>query len=446
MTGIALLAREQGHRVTGSDCNIYPPMSEILAKGDMEIMSNYDDLPVADLYIVGNVMTRGMPVVEQLLNEDRPYISAPQWLAENVLQGRKVFAVAGTHGKTTTTALLTKILSTAGRQPGYLIAGDARDFSLPASLGKGDEFVVEADEYDCAFFDKRAKFIHYHPHYLIITSLEYDHADIYDNLAAIEKQFCHLLRTVPSKGQVFFFSSSPLVEKLITADCLATQHRLTMLNGGEAPEGSNRSDISCRRDLVKEGEKITIHLPDSDIKIIWRMRGRHNAANLLAAAAAAYVAGTPLAKIKQAATDFNGVARRLQTLGVFNGIEVISDFAHHPTAIKATISTLNEYERKGKLRAVVDLASHSMRSGAHKGLVEAVKGVDEVLWFLSAPTKSIKVAQRLKTDGKQFRFYHKATDLVNYLGDNATAGDTLVLMSNGAVDKILAPLVARLQS
>lgn len=332
MTGIALLARQQGHRVSGSDRNIYPPMSEILAAQDIECHNGYDELPKADLYIVGNVMTRGMPVIEQLLNEDRPYISAPQWLAENVLKGRKVLAVAGTHGKTTTTALLTKILME--RNPGYLIAGAAWDFSLPADLGKGSEFVLEADEYDSAFFDKRAKFIHYRPNYLILTSLEYDHADIYEDLAAVEKQFCHLLRTVPAKGDVFFVAASGSLEKVIDTDCLATKHRLVMLDDGEASSAYSQGEFLCSRDLVEgDREKITINLPSSKVEISWQLRGRHNAANLLAAAAAAHTIGVSSANIKQAAAQFSGVARRLQTMGVFNGIEIISDFAHHPTAI-----------------------------------------------------------------------------------------------------------------
>ena len=444
MTGIALLARQQGYKVTGSDNNSYPPMSEILAAQAIQCLNGYDELPDADLYIVGNVMTRGMPIIEQLLNEDRPYISAPQWLAENVLKGRRVLAVAGTHGKTTTTALLTKLLIMDGREPGYLIAGAGRDFALPADLGKGDEFVLEADEYDSAFFDKRAKFIHYRPNCLILTSLEYDHADIYENLAAVEKQFCHLLRTVPAKGDVFFISANSSLEKVIDMDCLATKHRLVMLNKGEASSGYSQGEILCSRDLMEEGrEKITIHLPDSNLEISWQLKGRHNATNLLAAAATAYAIGVSPANIKLAAAEFSGVARRLQTLGVFNGIEVISDFAHHPTSIKATITTLAEYKRKGKLRAIVDLASHSMRMGTHGDLIEAANQADEVLWFLSNPAKSVSAIRQLK--GRDSQLFNQAKDLVDYLGDKAKEGDTLVLMSNGAAHRVLTPLIARLQ-
>ena len=455
MTGIALLAREQGHKVTGMDSNAYPPMSEVLARQGIEIISSYNAslLPDADIYIVGNVMRRGMPVIEELLNQNYPYVSAPQWLAENVLPAREVFAVSGTHGKTTTTALLARMLIMDGRDPSYLIAGAANDFELPARLGTGREFVIEADEYDSAFFDKRAKFIHYRPAQLIITSLEYDHADIYPDMEAMKKQFNHLLRTVPSRGNVFFSAAYPELTAVLDAECRARRHQLRLLSGSAAaketlaisPESLWCIERSTASDGTQESWRIFSSQQELQDKldISWSMLGEHNACNLLAATAAAHTAGVTAAHIKEAAHSFSGVARRLQTIGVFDGVELISDFAHHPSAIKATIKTVSERKSEGKLRVIVEPASHTMRLGVHQGLAAAVAGADEVLWFLSRPLDWDPLTMQTRKKPPH-RVYEEMKQLIAYLVKVAQAGDTLVLMSNGSVEKLLQSLSSAL--
>ena len=456
MTGIALLAREQGYRVTGMDDHPYPPMSEILAQQGIEIIGGYEFslLPPADIYIIGNVMRRGMPLIEELLNENRPYISAPQWLAENVLAEREVFAVAGTHGKTTTTALLTKML--AEREPGYLIGGAANDFNLPARLGAGKEFVLEADEYDSAFFDKRAKFIHYHPTRLIIMNLEYDHADIFPDMVAIQREFRHLLRTVPARGTVFFDLSSPALMSVLAAECRSQRHGMRLISQDEkihrtVGRSEEDGDLWCidrhsslAKDL-KSSWRIRHFVPtgelDEELDIGWQFFGEHNALNLLAATAAARSAGIDSATITRAAREFTGVARRLQKVGTFGGVRLISDFAHHPTAIKATLAAVREQQAgsTGRILAIVELASHSMRMRVHRNMDAAVAGADETLWFLSRTDGSGGTVQ-----SKLRRVYTQADRLIAHLVRRARPQDTIVLMSNGSVEGLLTEIAQAL--
>ena len=452
-------------KVVGMDSNFYMPVSGLLQQAKIKCISNYQpkNLPKADLYIIGNALTRGMPVVEHILNNKLPYVSGPQWLAENVLRGRKVVAVAGTHGKTTTTALLSKLLTANGRDSGYLIAGASKDFAMPVHRGKAEEFVIEADEYDCAFFDKRSKFIHYKPDLLLINNLEYDHADIFPDLTAIENQFCQLLRSMPSSANIVY----PLGNKAI-ARCLAkephsrripilgvfsdpaklaqaaAQHKpdKSLENGLELWGGIVTADglqIKCfkhksRAKSRKAAEKLSF-------SIDWRLPGRHNALNLLFASVAALTLRPAWqknpAKYLAAAQDFQGVSRRLERLGTLNKAEVISDFAHHPTAIKLSLQALKQQHRGRKIIAVVDLASNSIRLGTHGAkLRQATAAADEVLWYAA---KELNWSRDLrKSYGK---IHKKPQDIFKVMRQRAKQDVLLVIFSNSALGGLAKGLV-----
>ena len=444
MTGLALLARAQGHQVSGMDAQIYPPMSTILEQEDIQLINRYDpaQLPAADTYIVGNVITRGMPVVEKILDEHLPHISAPQWLAENILRLpriKTVCAVAGTHGKTTTTALLTHLCLQADLAPGYLIGGKALNFNYTASLGAKEIFILEADEYDSAFFDKRSKFVHYRPDILIINNLEYDHADIFPDMAALTRAFCHLLRTVPEAGHVFYQHGNPAIDAILAAECRAHRHRLCEVEDlPQARQAAQQTgDLSVWAvGAHQQGWRIERHADDAcvPLDVQWNLPGRHNAANLLAAVAAARQLG--VVDPKEAARSFRGVERRLQLLGVFGeqspGIEVISDFAHHPTAIAATLQAL---KGPGRLFAVIALASNSMRLGVHADqLKDATADADEVLWFTPKPLDWDPAVLLRAEPGQDV---HTRVDaLAARLKEGARGGDRVVLMSNSGLSDL----------
>ena len=455
MAGISLIARELGHQVSGMDQNVYPPMSDVLAKQGINLINGYEivDLPPADIYVVGNVMRRGMPVVEHLLNNKLKYISAPQWLAENVLAERKVIAIAGTHGKTTTTSLLTKMFVQEGIDVGYMIAGDAADFPTPARLGTAKEFILEADEYDSAFFDKRSKFIHYHPDILLINNLEYDHADIFPDLAAIEKQFCHLLRTVPSNGHVVYPAANPAIQRCLAQEKHSYMHEMLGIaqeGGNLAGNTENKNEplqqgaqhVNSRWQATKQQGAINITSnitsdgnDKQEFSISWNQAGDHNALNLLSATALASISGLSPANIVNGAQSFQGVARRLQSLGRVNGAEVISDFAHHPTAIKAAIAALAETNQQ--IIAVVDLAANSIRLGVHKeNIAAAVADADKVFWFANKPLQWDD--DMLRQYG---RIYDNSDELAQELHALAHPDNVILLMSNssfgGLADKLL---------
>ena len=458
MAGISLIARELGHQVSGMDQNVYPPMSDVLAKQGINLINGYEiaDLPSADIYIVGNVMRRGMPVVEHLLNNKLKYISAPQWLAENVLAERKVIAIAGTHGKTTTTSLLTKMFVQEGIDVGYMIAGDAGDFPTPARLGTAKEFILEADEYDSAFFDKRSKFIHYHPDILLINNLEYDHADIFPDLAAIEKQFCHLLRTVPSNGHVVYPAANPAIQRCLAQEKHSYLHEMMGITqegvglAGDTGNTDNKDEqlqqgaqhVNSRWQATKQQGTINIYSSiasggndKQEFSISWNQAGDHNALNLLSATALAHISGLSPASIVDGAQSFQGVARRLQSLGRVNGAEIISDFAHHPTAIKAAIAALAETNQQ--IIAVVDLAANSIRLGVHKeNIAAAVAGADKVFWFANKPLQWDDDMRR-----QYGRIYDNSDELAQELHALAHPDNVILLMSNssfgGLADKLL---------
>ena len=374
MGSLALLAKELGHRVTGSDANVYPPMSTQLQEQGIELMQGYHPehlQPGPDLVVVGNALSRGNPAVEYMLDRGLPYVSGPQWLAEHVLQGRWVLAVAGTHGKTTTSSMLAWILEYAGMQPGFLIGGVPQNFGLSARLGQTDFFVVEADEYDSAFFDKRSKFVHYRSRTTVLNNLEFDHADIFPDLAAIELQFHHLLRTVPSSGLVIYPAQEQALQRVIAKGCW-TPVQTT------GPDGQwqahllkdDGSDFSVSLDGVEQG------------RVQWSLTGLHNVANALAALAAARHVGVTAEHGAQALGEFQNVKRRMQKLAQVAGVTVYDDFAQHPTAIASTLDGLRKQVGTQRIIAVIEPRSNSMKLGAHReGLAPSTVDADYVFWY-----------------------------------------------------------------
>src|SRR5580658_5050802 len=382
MGGIAAIAKAAGHKVTGSDRNVYPPMSTQLRALGIDLVEGFEaaQLDLApDVVVVGNVMTRGVPVVEALLDRGLPYASGPEWLAREVLKDRWVLAVAGTHGKTTTASLLAWILEHAGLAPGFLIGGVPSNFETTARLCESPCFVIEADEYDTAFFDKRAKFVHYRPRTLVLNNLEYDHADIYPDLAAIERQFQHLLRTVPGSGRILCNGADAALTQVLAAGCWSGVERFARA-GGELVQWSARaqpdSDFT-RFEVLYEGRGCG--------QVHWNLIGAHNVANALAALAAARHAGVTVERGIDALNRFSGVARRMQLRGEAAGVKVYDDFAHHPTAIATTLDGLRRSVGRERIVAVLEPRSQTMRLGVHqRELSAALGGADEV-WVYAPP-------------------------------------------------------------
>ncbi len=382
MGGIAALARARGHRVTGSDRNVYPPMSTQLRSLGIELIEGYDPEqlePAPDMVLVGNVMTRGMPVIEELLNRGLPFTSGPQWLAEHVLRERWVLAVTGTHGKTTTSSLLAWILEDAGLAPGFLIGGVAANFEATARLGEGRCFVIEADEYDTAFFDKRSKFVHLRPRTLLINNIEYDHADIFPDVAAIQRQFHQLVRIVPGAGLIVWNTADRNVREMLEMGCWTAREGFARTLAPDArwmarvaPDG----DYS-RFEVLEDGS--------SHGFVQWPLIGAHNVENALGAIAAARHAGVAPAEAIASLGRFAGVRRRLEVRGEVNGITVFDDFAHHPTAIAATIDGLRRRVGGARIIAVLEPRSNTMRMGVHRDtLGPSLAGADEVWLFAPA--------------------------------------------------------------
>lgn len=438
MGGVAALAKSAGHRVTGSDQGVYPPMSDQLAALGIDVVEGYgvDQLDLApDVIVIGNVMMRGMPLIEAVLNRKLTYTSGPEWLAKEVLAGRRVAAVAGTHGKTTTSSLLAWILEYAGRQPGFLIGGVPKNFNQSARLGGGDMFVIEADEYDTAFFDKRAKFLHYHPEVQIIGNIEFDHADIFDDLDAIQWQFHQLLRTLPGNGHLIVPAGHKNVEALLARGCWTP---VETFSSSEAVQADWR--VSAQTDgTLKIGEAgsraETTH---------WSMTGSHNAENAVAALLAARHLGVELETGMQALAGFDGVKRRLELRGTFNGVEVYDDFAHHPTAIRRTIEGLRAPGANGRLLVVLEPRSNTMRLGVHRDtLADALDGAD-VVWVFDPPDLEWDlVASMSKLSNANV--CARIDDIVSGLVDQSRADDRIVIMSNGGFGGIHARIEQALQ-
>ncbi|MDT8896123.1 UDP-N-acetylmuramate:L-alanyl-gamma-D-glutamyl-meso-diaminopimelate ligase [Halomonas sp. I1] len=439
MGSLALLAREQGVRVSGSDAGVYPPMSTQLQEAGITLMEGYraDNLePRPDLVVVGNALSRGNPEVEALLDLDVPYVSGPQWLAEHVLPGRRVIAVAGTHGKTTTASLVAWLLESAGWSPGFLIGGVPRNFGISARLGaRNAPFVVEADEYDTAFFDKRSKFVHYRPEIAVLGNLEFDHADIFPDLAAIERQFHHLVRTVPGKGKLLVADDEPALDRVLEAGCWTPVERFGQSPGSDWRLVLERGDASRFR--VEHG--------DEQATVDWALSGTYNASNALAALAVAHAFGMPLPRGSQALTRFETPRRRQELRGDVAGIRVIDDFAHHPTAIAATLDGMRAAEDSGRLLAVIEPRSNTMRLGSlRERLAASVTSADLAYWY-QPPELEWSLAPMIEAASTPSREYDDLDALVAALVVEARAGDRIVVMSNGGFGGIHERLLAALE-
>lgn len=426
MAGIAALARALGHRVTGSDRALYPPMSTQLEALGVEIIEGYDNdrlEPAPDCVVVGNVMRRGLPVVERLLDSGLPYCSGPEWLAREVLRDRWVLAVAGTHGKTTTTSILAFLLESAGLRPGFLVGGIPADFGVSARLGDAPFFVVEADEYDTAFFDKRSKFVHYRPRTLILGNLEFDHADIFDDLGAIQRQFHHLVRTVPGAGLILSKAGDAALEAVLAAGCWTPVERF----GGPATAPGSAAYAA---QLIPGGFEVRDSGGQPVATVRWSMPGAHNAENALAAMLAARHAGVPLAVSARALAGFRGVKRRQEWLGTAAGVELFDDFAHHPTAIARTLEALAG--GPGRLVAVLEPRSNTMRMGVHAGtLAAALAAADRV--YVHAPADlGWDAAGALAGLGERACVRAGLDELAAILLAELQSGDRVVVMSNGS--------------
>jgi len=443
MGGIAAIAREAGHRVTGSDRNVYPPMSTQLAALGVDVIEGYepDQLKLnPDVFVVGNVMSRGNPLIEALLDSGRPYESGPEWLARNVLAGRWVLGVAGTHGKTTTTSLLTSILEHAGRSPGFLVGGVPVDFNVSARLGGGAAFVVEADEYDTAFFDKRAKFVHYRPRTAILNNLEHDHADIYPDVASIQKQFHLLLRTVPANGRLVVNAADRNLAGVLEMGCWTPVERFTA-------EPDTPTDWRIDADAANGYASFAVWHGDRHVgDVCWNMLGRHNAENALAALVAARHAGVDEQAALEALRRFAGVRRRLEVRGVVKGVVVYDDFAHHPTAITTTLDGVRRKAREGRVIAVLEPRSNTMKLGTHKAaLAESLRAADRVFVYRS-PEVKWDVIEAMQPLGSLATVHGDLGQLVSAIVAETRPGDHLVLMSNGSFGGLHELLLAALEA
>jgi UDP-N-acetylmuramate: L-alanyl-gamma-D-glutamyl-meso-diaminopimelate ligase len=441
MGGVAAIAKSAGFRVTGADLNVYPPMSTQLEALGIEFVQGYgaEQLDLQpDIVVVGNALSRGSPVVEAMLDRGLPYTSGPQWLAEQVLGLKHVIAVAGTHGKTTTTAMLTWILEDAGLAPGFLIGGVPSNFDSTARLGSGPFFVIEADEYDTAFFDKRAKFVHYRPRTTVLNNLEFDHADIYPDVAAIRRQFNQLLRTVPASGLVIVNGEDAELAATLKMGCW-TPRETFALNQGDwsariaAGSAASRFEVFCRGEAVAD--------------VSWPLLGEHNVMNALAAIAAARHVGVNPARAGQALSAFRGVKRRMEIRGVIDRVTVYDDFAHHPTAIATTLSGLRARVSGARIIAVLEARSNTMKLGVHRDALAPALALADRTWFFNPPDLGWDLQGAVAAVGDRARFASGVDELVTGLAADSRPGDHIVVMSNGGFgglhDKLLAALRAR---
>ncbi len=477
MSALAILARELGHEVTGSDLNCYPPVSTLLADKQIVWTEGYEDCRQAlqaDLVVIGNAIKRGMPVLEAVLNAGKRYISGPQWIAEEVLSKYRVLAIAGTHGKTTTTSMLAHILSVAGLEPGFLIGGVAPNFGTSAHLGRGKWFVIEADEYDSAFFDKRPKMIHYHPEVAVINNLEFDHADIYTSLEAIQLQFHYYLKTIAGKGLLLTPRDDQAIHEVLEKGVFCAQETFAL----EAPQplgglltaitiqkplirpagtfspcpGRRENDGSYlegsatwRAEIVDEGgSHFRIWQQDKAVaEVKWSLIGRFNVENGLAAIAASHRAGVPVQEAAVALQSFQAVKRRLEVKFSQYGVTVYDDFAHHPTAIAKTVEALKRSGKHARVLVVLEFASNTMRSGVHVAkMPSALADVDYAFFLQPAHFDLEKQAQSWHCD---YEILPVSASIVKRVAEKVQSGDAVVIMSNRGFDNIQQPIVAAIE-
>ena len=442
MGGLAALAREAGHRVTGCDAGVYPPMSDQLRALGIDLIEGFGADQMAlkpDVWVIGNVVSRArlpdgspkFPLMEAILDAGAPYTSGPQWLSEHVLQGRHVLAVAGTHGKTTTTSMLAWVLEQAGLQPGFLVGGVPVNFGVSARLGQGDAFVIEADEYDTAFFDKRSKFVHYRPRTAILNNLEFDHADIFDDLAAIERQFHHLVRTVPASGRVVVNGLEESLARVMHQGCWSEVRSF----------GAAVSDFTARGepqafDVLERGQRVA--------RVEWKLGGMHNQLNALAAIAAAQHLGVDPEVAAAGLSSFRNVKRRMELRGTVRGISVYDDFAHHPTAIRTTVDGLRRQLAPGqRILAVFEPRSNTMKLGTMKSqLPWSLEQAD--LAFCHSGGLDWDAREALAPMGERARVTGSIDELVQQVVAAAREGDQVLCMSNGGFGGVHAKLLAAL--
>ena len=421
MGGVALLARAAGHKVTGCDANVYPPMSTQLEEQGVGLIEGYDASQVdlaPDVFVVGNAVSRGNPLLEAILDRGLPYVSGPQWLAEHVLAGRWVLAVAGTHGKTTTTSLLAWMLEDAGLNPGFLVGGVPQNFGVSARLTESPFFVIEADEYDTAFCDKRSKFVHYRPRTVILNNLEFDHADIFADLAAIETQFHHLVRTIPASGRIVANAREQSLARVMERGCWSELEWFSDAAQWSGATGASEAEAVFSLGAVEQGRA---EMP---------LAGSHNRENALAAIAAARHVGVTPAQSIASLARFRGIKRRLELRGVVNGISVYDDFAHHPTAITLTVGGLRRREPQGRILAVLEPRSNTMKLGVMKAQLPASLAEADAVFCYGAGL-GWDAAEALAPLGARARTYEVLDALVTDVAAAARPGDHVLVMSNG---------------
>ena len=439
MGSLAQLAKAQGHKVTGSDKGIYPPMSDQLEQAGIPVIEGFDPSqldPAPDVVIIGNAMSRGNPSVEYVLDRGLDYMSGPEWMGRYLLKDKWVMAVAGTHGKTTTSSMLAWLLEYAGMNPGYLIGGVPQNFSTSARLTDSNFFIIEADEYDTAFFDKRSKFVHYHPRTLIMNNLEFDHADIFADLAAIETQFHHMVRTVPSTGQIIYPQSEDALQRVIERGCWSDQQALDTEAGWQVQ--ALKPDFS-EFEVFNKGK--------SQAVIKWSLTGEHNMNNALAALVAARHVGVEPATAAEAYAEFQSVKRRMELIGEVDGIRLFDDFAHHPTAIQLTLSgakaAMQQQGRSGRLVAVLEPRSNTMKMGEHKeALADSVAAADAVFWL---QPEGLSWSLQQVTEGRGHVIENFADALQQSLAQFLQSGDDVIIMSNGSFSGLHNKLLQQLQ-
>jgi UDP-N-acetylmuramate: L-alanyl-gamma-D-glutamyl-meso-diaminopimelate ligase len=442
MGGVAAIAKAAGFRVTGSDLNVYPPMSTQLEALGIDFVQGYgpEQLDLnPDIVVVGNALSRGAPVVEAMLNRGVPYTSGPQWLAEHVLRQRHVIAVTGTHGKTTTTAMLTFILERSGLAPGFLIGGVAGDFDSSARFGEAPFFVIEADEYDTAFFDKRAKFVHYRPRTVILNNLEYDHADIYPDVASIRRQFNQLLRAVPGTGRLIVNANDAELKTTLGMGCWTPRECFAF-----GPQEVGKTDWAAAGDASRFS---VFHQGREVGQVSWGLLGEHNVMNALAAIGAAHHAGVAAERAAAYLSAFGGVKRRMEVRGVIGGVTVYDDFAHHPTAIDTTLRGLRARVGAARIIAVVEPRSNTMKLGVHRDQMAPALAAADRTWFLAPKDLGWDLKGAVAVMQDRVRFAETVDELVKGLTADSSSGDHILIMSNGGFgglhDKLLTALKAR---